>query len=83
MQTTGGYRKHKVRELFNTQGVEPAWVLGRTIHLHISQCRRLKFLTALIKKTICVFEATGFDTVDPDGEGFEGAHPSNICSLGQ
>ena len=31
MQTTGGYRKHKVRELFDTQGVEAAWVLGRNL----------------------------------------------------
>jgi transposase-like protein len=39
MQTTGGYRKHKVRELFNTQGVEAAWVLGRKLGLKQSSLR--------------------------------------------
>jgi hypothetical protein len=39
MQTTGGYRKHKVRELFDTQGVEAAWVLGRKLGLKESSLR--------------------------------------------
>jgi hypothetical protein len=39
MQTTGGYRKHKVRELFNTQGLEAAWVLGRKLGLKDSSLR--------------------------------------------
>jgi transposase-like protein len=39
MQTTGGYRKHKVRELFDTQGVEAASVLGRKLGLKESSLR--------------------------------------------
>jgi len=39
MQTTGGYRKQKVRELFDTQGVEAAWVLGRKLGLKESSLR--------------------------------------------
>ena len=39
MQATGGYRKHKVRELFDTQGVEAAWVLGHKLGLKESSLR--------------------------------------------
>jgi len=39
MQKTGGYRKHKVRELFDAQGVEAAWVLGRKLGLKESSLR--------------------------------------------